>query len=65
MSLTNKKQIRKQIINILDQIKFKKLLPKFSIIGAPNVGKSTLLNVMAEGNKAIAEDRAGVTKKNA
>ena len=62
ISLGNKKQVRKEILNILSLQNFKKLLPKFSIIGIPNVGKSTLLNILINKKSAIIEDRAGVTK---
>lgn len=64
ISLTNKKMVRKKIIKILDGIKFKKLLPKFLILGVPNVGKSTLLNLLTLAKTAKVEDRAGVTKTN-
>lgn len=62
LSLNNKKNVRETIIRKLDSIKFKTLLPKLAIIGAPNVGKSTLLNILTNGSRAKVEDRAGVTK---
>jgi ribosome biogenesis GTPase A len=64
LSLTNKKQVRLELLKILGNIKFRSLLPKLAILGAPNVGKSTLLNIFAQGHKANAENRAGVTKQN-
>ncbi len=62
ISLSNQREVRKKIITILGEQKFNKLLPKFSIIGIPNVGKSTLLNILSEKKAAKVEDRAGVTK---
>lgn len=64
ISLNNAKQAKKDVEFFLSQIKFRPLLPKIVIIGAPNVGKSTLLNILTEGKRAKAEDRPGVTKKN-
>lgn len=64
ISLSNQKNARKEVLNILSEQKFKTLLPKLVILGAPNVGKSTLLNILTEAKKAKAEDRPGVTKKN-
>jgi len=34
----------------------------FAIVGAPNVGKSTLLNYLADRDAAIVSDRAGTTR---
>ena len=63
ISTKNKSSSYKVIIDILNKTKFNALLPKFAIIGIPNVGKSTLLNIMKNKALAITEDRAGVTKK--
>ncbi|NQX83178.1 MAG: 50S ribosome-binding GTPase, partial [Mycoplasmataceae bacterium] len=64
ISLSNVKQSRIEIIKLLSMINFKSFLPKLVIIGAPNVGKSTLLNILTKGKKSKIEDRPGVTKKN-
>lgn len=37
-------------------------VPKVAIIGRPNVGKSTLFNVITESRKAVVKDQAGVTR---
>jgi GTP-binding protein len=36
--------------------------PKVAIIGRPNVGKSTLFNLLTETRKAVVKDRPGVTR---
>lgn len=36
--------------------------PKVAIIGRPNVGKSTLFNIITETRKAVVKDQAGVTR---
>lgn len=36
--------------------------PKVAIIGRPNVGKSTLFNILTESRKAVVKDRPGVTR---
>lgn len=36
--------------------------PKVAIIGRPNVGKSTLFNVITETRKAVVKNQAGVTR---
>lgn len=64
LSLVNKTSTRKKLIKILDDMHFKNLLPKIIILGIPNVGKSTLLNIFTQGKKAKVEDRAGITKAN-
>jgi GTP-binding protein len=37
-------------------------LPKVAIIGRPNVGKSSLFNILVGGRKAVVKDQAGVTR---
>lgn len=64
ITLNNTKRVKSEVINILKQQKFKALLPKLIILGSPNVGKSTLLNILTDAKRAKAENRPGVTKKN-
>lgn len=37
---------------------------RFMVVGIPNTGKSSFINRMAGKNKAVVEDRAGVTRRN-
>lgn len=68
------KNVRNKILNQLEKItkvkteKLKSkglLLPHYNImvIGLPNVGKSTIINILTKKIKAKAENRPGVTKK--
>ncbi len=41
---------------------FSLLSPKVAIIGRPNVGKSTLFNILTDSRKSVVKDRAGVTR---
>ncbi|MDD5953111.1 MAG: ribosome biogenesis GTPase YlqF [Oscillospiraceae bacterium] len=34
------------------------------VVGIPNVGKSSMINRLAKGSKAVVEDRPGVTREN-
>lgn len=64
ITLNNPKQVKKEVLSILSNFKLKALLPKIVILGTPNVGKSTLLNIMTNSRRAKVENRPGVTKKN-
>ncbi len=64
ISLKDSTRSKNDILSVLSKIKFKSLLPKIIILGAPNVGKSTLLNIVSGRRKAKVEDRPGVTRKN-
>lgn len=37
-------------------------LPRFAVVGRPNVGKSSLINVLLDDNKLIVTDVAGTTR---
>ncbi len=64
ITLNNAKKVKNEVLGILKQQNFKAFLPKIIILGAPNVGKSTLLNMLTDKKRAKAENRPGVTKKN-
>lgn len=38
------------------------IVPKVAIVGRPNVGKSTLFNVLTASRKAVVKNQAGVTR---
>ncbi len=64
ITLDNTKKVKSEVLSILKKQNFKALLPKIIILGAPNVGKSTLLNILTDKRRAKAENRPGVTKTN-
>jgi GTP-binding protein len=37
-------------------------MPKLAIIGRPNVGKSTLFNILTDSRKSVVKNQAGVTR---
>ncbi len=37
-------------------------VPRVAIIGRPNVGKSTLFNILTDSRKSVVKDQAGVTR---
>lgn len=41
---------------------FNLLAPKVAIIGRPNVGKSTLFNILTDSRKSVVKNQAGVTR---
>jgi GTPase len=43
-------------------VKNNQILPKVAIIGRPNVGKSSLFNVLIGGRKAVVKNQGGVTR---
>ncbi|MBR5662109.1 MAG: tRNA uridine-5-carboxymethylaminomethyl(34) synthesis GTPase MnmE [Bacilli bacterium] len=58
-------KLKEKITKILEESKNGKLIKegiKTSIIGRPNVGKSSLLNALLEEDKAIVTDIAGTTR---
>ena len=58
-------KLKEKITKILEESKNGKLIKegiKTSIIGRPNVGKSSLLNTLLEEDKAIVTDIAGTTR---
>lgn len=59
------KKLKERILKILKESKNGKIIKdgiKTSIIGRPNVGKSSLLNALLEEDKAIVTDIAGTTR---
>ncbi len=58
----NKQKELDKVFKELRKIQTKSLIPKIMILGVPNVGKSTIINFLSKKNKAVAQDRAGVTR---
>lgn len=38
------------------------IMPKVAIVGRPNVGKSTLFNILTDSRKSVVKNQAGVTR---
>lgn len=64
VSLKDIKRTKSKIENILLKIYIKSKLPKIIVLGVPNVGKSTLINILLKSKSTRIENRPGVTKKN-
>ncbi len=64
-TLFNIKALRDEIISLLDDYRSGERLRQglqVAIVGPPNVGKSSLLNVLAKRDVAIVSDQAGTTR---
>ena len=48
--------------DINPEVKEENAIPRFCIIGRPNVGKSSLINALVNENRAIVSDIAGTTR---
>lgn len=46
----------------MENSEFSLLSPKVAIIGRPNVGKSTLFNILTDSRKSVVKNQAGVTR---
>lgn len=65
MLLEKAQQVQQQIANLLKTAQEGQILNqglKTAIVGKPNVGKSSLLNVLAKQERAIVTDVAGTTR---
>jgi len=45
-----------------DEIKITEIVPKVCLIGRPNVGKSTLFNILTDSRKSVVKNQPGVTR---
>lgn len=59
----NQQKTKTYVLQSLDEIKIKAIIPKILILGIPNVGKSTLLNILTAKKSAVVQNYPGVTKK--
>lgn len=58
-------RIRTSLVDLRDQIKsrtYGQALPKVSLVGLPNAGKSTLFNALTRSDDAITSSQAGTTR---
>ena len=46
----------------MENSEFNLISPKVAIIGRPNVGKSTLFNILTDSRKSVVKNQAGVTR---